>query len=71
MVASNHIHLLAPDNPGNAIPKSTQLIAGRTGQKFNQRKSTKGAFREDRYYATAVETSGHLIRCIVYMELKQ
>jgi hypothetical protein len=27
------------------------LIAGRTGQEFNQRKSRKGAYWEDRYHA--------------------
>jgi len=31
------------------------LIAARTGQEFNQRKDRKGAYREDRYHATAVE----------------
>lgn len=35
-VPSNHIHLLVRDN-GNrdVIPKSIQLIAGRTGQEYN------------------------------------
>jgi putative transposase len=31
-----------------------QLIAGRTGQAYNNRKKRKGAFWEDRYHATAV-----------------
>jgi putative transposase len=51
------------------IPKSIQLIAGRTGQEFNQRKRRKGAFWEDRYHATAVEDGDHLARCIVYIDL--
>ncbi len=29
----------------------------------------RGAFWDDRYHATAVGTSEHLIRCIVYMDL--
>jgi putative transposase len=29
----------------------------------------KGAFREDRYHATAVQTGEHLVQCIVYMDL--
>jgi putative transposase len=44
------------------------LIAGRTGQKYNQRKNRKGAFWEDRYHATAVESGEHLARCIVYID---
>jgi putative transposase len=39
----------------DAIPRTMQLVAGRTGQEYNQRKKRKGAFREDRYHATAVE----------------
>jgi len=46
-----------------------QLIAGRTGQEYNQRKNRNGAFWEDRYHATAVEASSHLVRCMVYIDL--
>ncbi len=46
-----------------------QLVAGRTGQEFNIRKRRKGAFWEDRYHATAVETGDHLRRCLVYIDL--
>jgi REP element-mobilizing transposase RayT len=70
MVSSNHIHLLVRDKgERDAIPKSIQLIAGRTGQEYNQRKNRKGAFWEDRYHAMAVETNGHLIQCLVYVEM--
>ena len=69
-ITSNHIHLLvAGDNERDTIPDSIRLIAGRTGQEFNQRKSRKGAFWEDRYHATAVESGEHLIKCIVYIDL--
>jgi len=50
------------------IPNSMQLVAGRTGQEFNQRKDRKGAYWEDRYHATAVETGDHLARCMVYID---
>src|SRR5262245_19775481 len=43
IVTSNHVHLLV------------QLIAGLTGQEYNQRKGRHGAFWEDRYHATAIE----------------
>jgi putative transposase len=69
-VTSNHIHLLVRDN-GNrdVIPKSIQLIAGRTGQEFNHRKNRNGAYWEDRYHAMAVETDEHLAQCLVYIDL--
>lgn len=53
----------------HVIPQSMQLIAGRVGQEHNRRKNRKGAFWEDRYHATAVETGEHLCRCLVYMDL--
>jgi REP element-mobilizing transposase RayT len=55
-VTSNHIHLLVYDNNGrDAVAKSMQLIAARTGQEYNIRKQRKGTFWEDRYHATAIE----------------
>ncbi len=62
-VTSNHVHLLVKDTAENAIPKSIQLIAGRTAQEYNLRKKRKGAFWEDRYHATAVEADSHFIQC--------
>jgi putative transposase len=70
MVTANHIHLLvADDGDRESIPRSIQLIAGRTGQQYNQRKNRKGAFWEDRYHATAIEAGEHLFRCIAYIDL--
>ncbi len=69
-VTSNHIHLLVfGNNERDVIPNSIKLIAGRTGQEFNQRKSRKGAFWEDRYHATAVESGEHLYNGLVYIDL--
>ena len=50
------------------IPRSLQLIAGRSGQEYNQRKKRKGAFWEDRYHATAVDVDEHLVRCMIYLD---
>jgi putative transposase len=70
MITSNHIHLLVADDGGrDVIPSSMQLVAGRTGQEYNQRKSRKGAYWEDRYHATAVESGDHLARCMAYIDL--
>jgi len=70
MVTSNHIHLLVYDGSGReVIPRSIQLVAGRSGQDYNDRKRRRGAFWQDRYHATAVEHGEHLLRCIVYLDL--
>lgn len=70
MVTSNHIHLLVLDRKGKeVIPKSIQLVAGRTAQQYNGRKRRKGAFWQDRYHATAVESGEHLSRCLIYVDL--
>ena len=67
---SNHIHLLVKDaGDAKSIPSAVQLVAGRTGQEYNQRKRRKGAFWEDRYHATAIESGEHLRRCLVYIDL--
>ena len=69
MVTSNHVHLLVVDTgKREVIPKSMQLVAGRTGQEYNQRKNRKGAYWEDRYHPTAVESGDHLARCIAYID---
>jgi len=69
IVTSNHIHLLVRDKGNASISKSMQLVAGRVAQEYNQRKSRRGAFWEDRYFATAVATDRHLARCMMYIDL--
>jgi len=64
MVTSNHVHLLVSDPGGEVIPRSMQLIAGRTAQEYNQRNGRQGAFWEDRYHATAIEADEHLHRVL-------
>jgi putative transposase len=69
-VTSNHVPLLVSGEIDHgAIPRSLQLIAGRTGQEYNQRKNRKGAFGEDPYHATAVESGCHLIQCLAYISI--
>ena len=48
-----------------------QLIAARTGQEYNRRKGRKGAYWEDRYHATAVDTEDYLDRCLVDIYLNR
>jgi putative transposase len=61
--------ILKDDHEDLTIPYAIGLIAGRTAQEYNQRKKRKGAFWEDRYHATAIETGEHLLRCMVYIDL--
>jgi len=69
IATSNHVHLLVADRGRGEIAPSMQLVAGRTAQEFNARKCRRGAFWEDRYHATAVQTDMHLLRCITYIDL--
>ena len=69
MITCNHIHLLVVDNKEDVISKSMQLVAGRTGQEFNIRKGRAGAFWEDRYHATAIDTQDYLWQCMIYIDL--
>lgn len=68
-VTCNHVHLLVRDRGTGEIAAGMQLLAGRTAQEFNRRKHRRGAFWEDRYNATAVETELHLARCLAYIDL--
>jgi putative transposase len=70
IVTSNHIHLLVKDDSTQReIPLFMQLLQSRTAQEYNRRKKRKGAFWEDRYHATAVETGEHLMQCMTYINL--
>ncbi len=69
-ITSNHVHLIVRNRGGdNEIPRMMQLVAGRTGQEYNTSKNRQGAFWEDRYHATTIETGKHLQRCLVYLDL--
>jgi putative transposase len=72
MITSNHIHLLILDDgesDGQAIAKSLHLAEARVAQEYNKRKERSGAFWEDRYHATAIETGEHFINCLTYIDL--
>lgn len=69
IATSNHVHLLVADQGHREIAKSMQLVAGCTAQGYNRRKKRNGAFWEDRYHATAVQSDDHLRRCLIYIDL--
>jgi putative transposase len=69
IVTANHIHLLVRDRGDGEVARSMQLVAGRTAQKYNLRKGRKGAYWEDRYHATTIDTQAHLARFLVYIDM--
>jgi hypothetical protein len=56
VVTFNHIHLVVPaEDDSETIPKSIQLLAGRTGQEYNRRKNVLFDYIENglkRHYLT-------------------
>lgn len=46
-----------------------QMVAGQTGQEYNRRKNRQGAYWEDRYHATAVESGKHLFKCLINIDM--
>lgn len=69
IVTSNHIHLMAVSEDSRTIPRSMQLVSGRTAQQYNNRKQRRGAFWEDRYHAVPIVTQDHFIQCLTYVDL--
>jgi len=67
-VTGNHIHLIVFDKGKNEISKSMQLIEGRLAQEYNIRKKREGAFWEDRYHTTMIDTGNYLLRCSSYVD---
>jgi len=80
MITSNHIHLLAmalasasrcgrAGRSISALSRALQLIESRVAQAYNTRKDRHGAFWEDRYHATAIESGLQLARCLTYIDM--
>jgi len=69
-VTMNHIHLiLSSGSPSENIAKGMQLAAGQTAREFNQNQDRTGAFWEDRYHATAIDSENYLLNCMIYIDL--
>ena len=69
MVTSNHIHLLIVDTKQGSIAPGLQLIEGRVGQEYNNRKKRDGAFWSDSYHAKIIDTDNYLRECMLYIDL--
>ena len=69
-ITSNHVHLIVyVDKNAEAVARSIMLAASQTALRYNRRKERTGAFWEDNYHATAVDTDSHLVACLVYIDL--
>ncbi len=68
-VTSNHIHLLVYADSRKSIYRTIQLSSGRTAWEYNKRKKRTGAFWENSYHATPVESGEHLAQCMAYIDL--
>ena len=69
-LTNNHIHLLASaPSSGDALAQMMHLVAGCTAQEYNRRRDHGGAFWQDRYHATAIDSERHLLNCMVYIDL--
>ncbi len=51
------------------FPNRFSYQPGKPDRNIITEKREIGAFRQDRYHATAVETGEHLKKCIVYIDL--
>lgn len=69
IVTCNHVHLLVRDQRKDEIAAAMRLVAGCTAQQYNDRRKRRGAFWQDRYHATAVQSDRHLLRCMSYIDL--
>ena len=52
-----------------AFSRALQLIESRVAETYNARKGRDGAFWDDRYHATAIETGLQLARCLTYIDM--
>ncbi|HEX2958735.1 MAG TPA: transposase [Chitinispirillaceae bacterium] len=69
-VTCNHIHLMLEDTGIiDAIPRSMQFMQGQFAQSYNRNTGRINAFWGDRYFATAIQSGIHLIRCLAYIDL--
>jgi putative transposase len=68
-VTSNHVHVVVQVDDREAVARMVDLVAGATARQYNRRKGRSGAFWEDSYHATAVESGIHLWRCLRYVDL--
>lgn len=68
-ITSNHVHLVVCSRILGGISKLMQLVESCVAQQYNSRKGRKGAFWEDRYHCTIVDSGRYLWNCLQYVDL--
>jgi len=68
-ITSNHIHLLTYSKKSESISRLMQFVEGRCAQDYNRRKKRRGAFWEDRYHCTIIDSGRYLWTCLAYIDL--
>jgi putative transposase len=66
---TNHVHLMVTPSASTALPKTMQAIGRRYVPYFNQRYGRTGGLFEGRYRSALIESEGHWISCMRYIEL--
>ena len=69
-ITSNHTHLLVTTRESpEAIASFMQQLEGEFAKAYNRRKKRSGAFWEDRYHATMIDSGEYLWSCMKYIDL--
>jgi putative transposase len=68
-ITSNHVHVLAFAEQDHQISGFVKKADGEFAQDYNRLKDRRGAFWEDRFHCTMVDTGEYLFQCLKYIEL--
>ncbi len=69
-ITKNHTHLLARAKHMESISELMHKVDGGFASYYNRRKSERtNAFWGDRFHATMIESGGHLLNCMAYIDL--
>ena len=66
---SNHVHLLAFAEETEQISGFMQMVEGEFAQSYNRRKHRSGAYWDDRFHSTTIQSGQHLVECMTYIAL--
>lgn len=68
-ITCNHVHIILTSSAVEHIGKFMHLLQGMSAQQYNRRKDRRGAYWEDRYNCTMIDSGRHLWNCVQYVDL--
>ena len=68
-ITRNHVHIVAESGYASEVADLMRLVEGCCGGQYDRRKGRGGAFWEDRYGATMIDTGSYPWDCMVYVDL--